>query len=82
MKDDDQPAPKPQQSGLPPRPPRGPTIAAGLSGGDEPHQPNREVRINLPPKPTTAPTVKLPTLTPAVEVPTGLPKRRPWWKFW
>ena len=39
-------------------------------------QPKKEtVRINLPPKPTTAPTIKLPTLPPGG--PTGAPSAMP-----
>ncbi len=35
-------------------------------------QPKKEtVRINLPPKPTSAPTIKLPTLAPGVPAPAG-----------
>ena len=87
MKDEDQPTPKPQPSSPPPRPPRGPTIATGFCGDDEPEpkrQPKKEtVRINLPPgKPVAAPFIKLPTLAPTVRVPAGTPKQKPWWKFW
>jgi hypothetical protein len=63
--EDQQPAPKPATSGgmKPPRPPYGTVIATGF-GDDEPkpnRQPRKEtVRINLPPKPTAAPTIKLP----------------------
>lgn len=59
---DNEPAPKPATSGSmkPPRPPV--RTALGLdSGADEPKGPKREtVRINLPPKPTAAPTIRLP----------------------
>jgi hypothetical protein len=47
------------------------------------------VRISLPPRPSAAPTIKLPSLptggvpsatgTTTLAVPT---KRPPWWKFW
>jgi hypothetical protein len=62
--EDDKPAPKPATSGSmkPPRPPI--RTAVGLdSGGDEPDKPKRPkkdtIRINLPPKPTAAPTIRL-----------------------
>jgi len=84
MKDEDQPTPKPQPGSPPPRPPRGPTKAAGFAGDDDSDpkgRPNKEtVRIDLPPKPSAAPTVKLPTLPP--ETGAGTPKPKPWWKFW
>jgi hypothetical protein len=63
--EDDKPAPTPATSGSmkPPRPPI--RTAVGLdSGGDEPDKPKKPkketVRINLPPKPTAAPTIRLP----------------------
>jgi hypothetical protein len=101
-KDKDEPAPKPQPSSPPPKPPRGPTVVTGFSGEEEPENkdkflPRKEAtRINLPPKATGEPNIKLPTLPPAeatqlpvlppggVTVTTKVPagsKKRPWWKF-
>jgi len=66
MEDENLPTPKPEPGSPPPRPPRGPTIATGFSGDEEPIpngkvQPKQEtVRINLTPKPTAAPTIRLP----------------------
>jgi|SRR5436190_24075820 hypothetical protein len=61
--------PKPQPSGNqpPPRPPKHTAIAANPDDGDDSRgrKPKKEtVRINLPPKPGAAPTIKLPTLPP------------------
>jgi hypothetical protein len=61
------PKPPTQSSGNqpPPRPPKCPAVASGPDDNDDPHgkNPNKEtVRINLPPKPGAAPTIKLPTL--------------------
>ena len=63
MKPDDQkPEPQPSGSRMPPRPPI--RTAIGLdSGGEEPDKPKQQlkketIRINLPPKPTTPPTIK------------------------
>lgn len=59
------PEPKPASSGSmkPPRPPRGTATGTDFAG-DEPKpnpQPKKEtVRINLPPKPTAGPTIRLP----------------------
>jgi hypothetical protein len=67
----DDPKPRPQPSGNqpPPRPPKHTAIAANPDdGGDDSHgkKPKKEtVRINLPPKPGAAPTIKLPTLPPS-----------------
>jgi hypothetical protein len=52
--------------------PGGPTGAEPLKKSTGKVQPKKEtVRINLPPKPTAAPTIKLPTLPPGG--PTGAP---------
>jgi len=60
--DDQQPEPKPSGSRMPPRPPIRTTVDLDF-GGDEPDKPkrpgNHTVRINLPPKPTTAPTIHM-----------------------
>jgi hypothetical protein len=60
--DDLKPEPKPSGSRMPPRPPI--RTAVGLdSGGDEPDRPKppkkETVRINLPPKPIAAPTIRI-----------------------
>ena len=81
--DEKKPAPKPQPASPPPRPPRRPNAAIGFGDDDEP---DREPhRINLPPKPSAAPVIELPTLPPGVPVSlpaSSMPKKRPWWKFW
>jgi len=58
----------------PPNPPPGPTGAVPPPKKETGKvQPKKEtVRINLPPKPTAAPTIKLPTLPPGG--PTGAPR--------
>jgi hypothetical protein len=56
--------------------PGAPTGAAPLKKSTGKVQPKKEtVRINLPPKPTAAPTIKLPTLPPGG--PTGAPSAAP-----
>ena len=62
---------------LPPTPPSGPTGAVPPPKKETGKvQPKKEtVRINLPPKPTAAPTIKLPTLPPSG--PTGAPSGAP-----
>jgi hypothetical protein len=56
--------------------PGAPTGAAPLKKSTGKVQPKKEtVRINLPPKPTAAPTIKLPTLPPGG--PTGAPSPAP-----
>ena len=68
---------------VPPIPPSSPNPFPGAPTGAEPLkkstgkvQPKKEtVRINLPPKPTAAPTIKLPTLPPGG--PTGAPSVAP-----
>ena len=66
----DDPKPRPQRSGNqpPPRPPKQTAIAANPDDdGDDSlrKKPRKETaRINLPPKPSAAPTIKLPTLPP------------------
>ncbi len=61
----------------PPTPPPGPTGAVPPPKKETGKvQPKKEtVRINLPPKPTAAPTIKLPTLPPGG--PTGAPSAVP-----
>ncbi len=61
----------------PPTPPSGPTGAVPPPKKETGKvQPKKEtVRINLPPKPTAAPTIKLPTLPPGG--PTGAPSGAP-----
>ena len=61
----------------PPIPPSGPTGAVPPPKKETGKvQPKKEtVRINLPPKPTAAPTIKLPTLPPGG--PTGAPSAAP-----
>ncbi|HUC83734.1 MAG TPA: hypothetical protein VL970_00970 [Candidatus Acidoferrales bacterium] len=61
----------------PPNPPSGPTGAVPPPKKETGKvQPKKEtVRINLPPKPTAAPTIKLPTLPPGG--PTGAPSAAP-----
>lgn len=59
-----------------PVPPAGPTGALPPKKETGKVQPKKEtVRINLPPKPTAAPTIKLPTLPPGG--PTGAPSGAP-----
>jgi hypothetical protein len=60
-----------------PNPPSGPTGAVPPPKKETGKvQPKKEtVRINLPPKPTAAPTIKLPTLPPGG--PTGAPSQAP-----
>ncbi|NOS71478.1 MAG: hypothetical protein HOP33_16325 [Verrucomicrobia bacterium] len=87
---DEQPEPKPQPAVPPPRPPRGPKTSLGFEDDSEPDKnpgPKEEtVQINLPPKPSATPTIKLPVLPPGG--PTGLTstiktvEKHPWWKFW
>lgn len=62
---------------IPPTPPPGPTGAVPPPKKETGKvQPKKEtVRINLPPKPTAAPTIKLPTLPPGG--PTGAPSSAP-----
>jgi hypothetical protein len=64
---------------VPPNPnpfPGAPTGAEPLKKSTGKVQPKKEtVRINLPPKPTAAPTIKLPTLPPGG--PTGAPSPAP-----
>ena len=62
---------------LPPNPPPGPSGAVPPPKKETGKvQPKKEtVRINLPPKPTAAPTIKLPTLPPGG--PTGAPSSLP-----
>lgn len=62
---------------LPPNPPPGPSGAVPPPKKETGKvQPKKEtVRINLPPKPTAAPTIKLPTLPPGG--PTGAPSAAP-----
>jgi hypothetical protein len=56
--------------------PNAPTGAEPLKKSTGKVQPKKEtVRINLPPKPTAAPTIKLPTLPPGG--PTGAPSAMP-----
>jgi hypothetical protein len=68
MQNDD-PKPQPQPSGNqpPPRPPKQTAVGANPDDDDDsrPKEPNKDaVRFNLPPKPSAAPTIKLPTLPP------------------
>ena len=67
MKDNDS-KPEPQSSGNrpPPRPPKHTALALGPDDDDaQRKQPKKDtVRINLPPKPSAVPTIKLPTLPP------------------
>ncbi len=59
-------------SDVPPNPPGAPMGAEPLKKTTGKVQPKKEtVRINLPPKPSAAPTIKLPTLPPGG--PTGAP---------
>jgi hypothetical protein len=63
------PKPPTQTSGTqpPPRPPKNTAVASGPDDNDDPRgkNPKKEtVRINLPTKPSGAPTIKLPTLPP------------------
>jgi hypothetical protein len=62
MADEQKPKPQPQPSRPPPRPPRGPTVATGFGDDDDDAKKRRKetVRINLPPKPSAAPTIKFP----------------------
>src|SRR5215467_12962089 len=76
MQDKD-PKPSTQPSGNqpPPRPPKHTAIAANPDDGgdDSQKKPKKEtVRINLPPKPGAAPTIKLPTLPPGKSAVAGL----------
>src|ERR1700733_4632691 len=66
----------PPASPTPPTPPSGPGGALPPKKKTGKVQPKKEtVRINLPPKPTAAPTIKLPTLPPGG--PTGAPSAAP-----
>ena len=73
MKDNDS-KPKTQPSGDQPPPPRPPKRTAFALGpedddGDQRKQPKKQtVRINLPPKPSAFPVIKLPTLPPGQSV--------------
>jgi hypothetical protein len=61
---------------IPPVNPGAPTGAEPMKKSTGKVQPKKEtVRINLPPKPTAAPTIKLPTLPPGG--PTGAPSGTP-----
>jgi len=62
-KDDQKPEPKPAGSMPPPRPPRRTAIGLGPDEDDDSGRirPKKEtVRINLPPKPPAAPTIRSP----------------------
>jgi hypothetical protein len=60
--DNQQPKSQPAGSGRPPRPPGSTVVGAGSDDGDSSGPGRKEpVRINLQPKATMAPTVKLPT---------------------
>jgi hypothetical protein len=64
--EDQQSTPKPATSGSmkPPRPPHGTVVAAGSDGDDSGGRTRKEiVRINLPRKPISAATIKLPKIT-------------------
>ena len=53
----------------PPRPPKSTAIAFGPEDDDDARRKNPKketVRINLPPKPSAAPTIRLPTLPPTI----------------
>jgi hypothetical protein len=76
------PKPPTQTSGNqpPPRPPKNIAIASGPDDNDDPRgkNPKKEiVRINLPPKPGAAPTIKLPTLPPGQSSIAGLKLTKP-----
>jgi hypothetical protein len=88
MDEDQQPKPKPKSSVPPPRPPRNTKVAAAADP-DEPDPKKKTTRINLPLKPTTAPTIKLPTLPPGGPTGTAVTKelagakpKKSWWKMW
>lgn len=88
MDDKQQPKAEPQASVPPPRPPRNTKVAAS-SDPDEPDPKREFTRINLPAKPTAAPTIKLPTFpsggatgTTATKVLEGAKLKKPWWKIW
>ena len=71
------PKPPTQSSGNqpPPPPPKNTAVASGPDDNDDSRgkNPNKEtVRINLPPKPGAAPTIKLPTLPPGQFTVAGL----------
>jgi len=91
MEKDSQPKTQPAGDRPPPRPPH--RTAVGLGPEDDDPEKKKvkkvSVRINLPPKPSAAPTIKLPSLPPSgVPSATGTTtlavsaKRLPWWKFW
>src|SRR5262245_58806053 len=68
---DPKPSTKSSGNQPPPRPPKNTAIASGPDDNDDPRgkNPKKEtVRINLRPKPGTAPTIKLPTLPPGKSV--------------
>jgi len=59
----------------PPRPPKSTAVASDPDDNDDPRgkNPKKEtVRIDLPPKPGAAPTIKLPTLPPGQSAVAGL----------
>jgi hypothetical protein len=75
------PGPKSSGNRPPPRPPKHTIFALGPDDDDDPgrKQPKKDtVRINLPPKPSSVPTIKLPTL-PSGQFPieAKLPKKSP-----
>jgi hypothetical protein len=66
---DPKPPTQPSGNQPPPRPPKNTAIAFGPDDNDDPRRKNPKketVRINLPPKPGAAPTIKLPTLPPTI----------------
>jgi hypothetical protein len=74
--DEQKPEPKAEGSMPPPRPPRGPIVGVGPEDDDDAEKRRRKetVRINLPPKPSGAPTIKLPTLPGGTVNPEDKPK--------
>jgi len=90
MEKDSQPKTQPAGDRPPPRPPHRTAVGLGPED-DDPERKKRkkeDVRINLPPKPSAAPTIKLPSLPSGVPSASGTTtlavttKRRAWWKFW
>ena len=65
-KDNQKPETKPAGAMPPPRPPRRTAIGLGPDDEDDDSgKPKPDVRINLPPKPSAPPTIKVPTIRPS-----------------